>query len=304
MPAFTGWSASGASTVCTQLACMFALGSDSLCTPDSLRWTLSSTPNRQGGVALAAVQAAPDDDNAQRCDVGIAARSRVSYAATHCERLPNPLACHFSGLWNGDGDSGMDETRLVRHRRDGASSWLGPLRWRCSPAADDLSWRLLVVCLWLIPLPACLSSSKAQSHPEKAKSLSPAVQEARRLSEAFSSVADFVSGAVVSIRIEARRPRRNMPFPFFFGMPRPQQQEDDIARGNGSGVIIRNDGYVLTNNHVIDKASRIEVQLRDGRRFKAKVVGRDAATDLAVLRIPAKGLRAADVSEQGHAELL
>ena len=63
--------------------------------------------------------------------------------------------------------------------------------------------------------------------------------------------------------------------------------------GGGSGVIISSDGYILTNNHVIESASSIEVQLSNGDTYEAKVVGNDAKTDLAVLKIEASGLTAA-----------
>lgn len=66
-----------------------------------------------------------------------------------------------------------------------------------------------------------------------------------------------------------------------------------ISEGAGSGVIISSDGYIVTNNHVIDRASRISVTTNDGRNFEAKVVGRDPQTDLAVLKVEAKGLRPA-----------
>jgi len=60
--------------------------------------------------------------------------------------------------------------------------------------------------------------------------------------------------------------------------------------GLGSGVIINKDGYILTNNHVVDGADTIDVTLNDGREFRAKVVGRDPKTDVAVLKIEAKDL--------------
>lgn len=96
-------------------------------------------------------------------------------------------------------------------------------------------------------------------------------------------------------------------FEFFFGpnMPRqqsPQQEEDDKnadkkepqmrQSGLGSGVILKNDGLIITNNHVIDGADRLEVTLNDNRSFDATVVGTDATTDLAVIRIDAQELSA------------
>lgn len=72
-----------------------------------------------------------------------------------------------------------------------------------------------------------------------------------------------------------------------------------ISEGAGSGVIITSDGYIVTNNHVIDGASRISVTAGDGQSFVADVVGRDPQTDLAVLKVEAKGLRPAVFGDSG-----
>ncbi len=67
------------------------------------------------------------------------------------------------------------------------------------------------------------------------------------------------------------------------------------SHGSGSGVIIRADGYILTNNHVIQQADDIKVTLNDGRTFKGKVVGKDKFTDIALVKIEASGLKAAAI---------
>jgi len=80
----------------------------------------------------------------------------------------------------------------------------------------------------------------------------------------------------------------NSPFPF--RMPPPGGPRGDFRRqGSGSGFIIRNDGIVITNNHVVEDAKEILVTLNDKREFNAKVLGRDPKTDLAVLKIEPKG---------------
>ena len=76
---------------------------------------------------------------------------------------------------------------------------------------------------------------------------------------------------------------------FFFGIP-SEPREPQYQEGSGSGVIISTDGYVVTNNHVIDNASTVEVVLNDKRSFEAKVIGTDATTDLALLKIEANNL--------------
>ena len=79
----------------------------------------------------------------------------------------------------------------------------------------------------------------------------------------------------------------------FFGrrFQAPQQPRTPRQSGLGSGVITTPDGYILTNNHVIDGADRVRVELTDKRTFDAKVVGTDPASDLAVLKVDAQGLR-------------
>jgi S1-C subfamily serine protease len=71
----------------------------------------------------------------------------------------------------------------------------------------------------------------------------------------------------------------------FFGNQLPQQPNQENENSLGSGVIVRPDGYILTNNHVIAQADQIVVGLNDGRRAVAKVIGTDPDTDLAVIKI-------------------
>ncbi|MGI6294884.1 MAG: S1C family serine protease [Armatimonadota bacterium] len=73
------------------------------------------------------------------------------------------------------------------------------------------------------------------------------------------------------------------PFDFFFGQPEPR-------KGQGSGVIFTPDGYIVTNNHVVQDASKITVTTHDGKRYNARLIGRDARTDLAVVKIDARNL--------------
>jgi serine protease Do len=121
------------------------------------------------------------------------------------------------------------------------------------------------------------------------------------LSMAENTIADMASKAsesVVNIDISKNISipgiGANSPFQFFFGQgndpsqgmtPRKFQQH-----GSGSGVIVRQDGYILTNNHVVGQADEIKVTLNDKREFQGKVVGRDSFTDLALVKIDAKGL--------------
>lgn len=78
-------------------------------------------------------------------------------------------------------------------------------------------------------------------------------------------------------------------FEEFFGMPQ-QRRQPRQATASGSGVIISPDGYIVTNNHVVEDADKIEVKLPDKRSFEAKVIGRDANTDLALLKVSGSNL--------------
>jgi len=121
------------------------------------------------------------------------------------------------------------------------------------------------------------------------------------LSQDFSLVAERVNPVVVSISSEKVIKARNSPFgkqfkdffgndPFsrFFTIPLPQGEIRE--RGLGSGVIVSKDGYILTNNHVVAGAEKIRVTLSDKRKFKAKIVGTDKKTDVAVIKIAAHHL--------------
>ena len=117
--------------------------------------------------------------------------------------------------------------------------------------------------------------------------------------QGYADIVEKVTPAVVTIRVESKATPQltQLPFDFPFGdlfgqrggrggreMPAPTQ------RGLGSGVIVSQEGYILTNNHVVDNATKIQVELSDRRVVDAKVVGTDPASDLAVIKIESKGL--------------
>jgi serine protease Do len=124
-------------------------------------------------------------------------------------------------------------------------------------------------------------------------------QRVTQLSNSFADIIEKASPAVVKISmtriIKASDQQQNNPFtadPFFrqfFGGPnlRPRDQRE---QGLGSGVIVNPSGYILTNNHVVEKANSLKVTLSDGRDFTAKVVGTDPQTDVAVVKINSTGL--------------
>ena len=126
----------------------------------------------------------------------------------------------------------------------------------------------------------------------------------------FTKAAETSINSVVSIKSFAT-PRQQQfyggdfdPFEFFFGpgfggqgnsqrrqqQQQQQQKQEPQAKGVGSGVIISEDGYIVTNNHVIDGAEKLEVTLNDNRKFNARVIGTDPNTDIALLKISATKL--------------
>ncbi|MCW8985008.1 MAG: Do family serine endopeptidase, partial [Thermoanaerobaculales bacterium] len=112
----------------------------------------------------------------------------------------------------------------------------------------------------------------------------------------FATLAERVVPSVVSVYstdiVQPEELRREMPmnpFEFFFGpefrQPMEQPNQPMVRRSAGSGFFIDSEGELLTNNHVIDDADKIQIQLNDGTTFDVEVVGRDPATDIAVLRV-------------------
>ena len=111
----------------------------------------------------------------------------------------------------------------------------------------------------------------------------------------FTTTAEKVTKAVVHIRstddgrtASRQAPDAMDPFQFFFGPNGPRQ--DGPSQSSGSGVIINPDGYIVTNNHVVQGADIVDVTLFDNRSFKAEVIGTDPDTDLAVIKIKQSSL--------------
>ncbi len=111
----------------------------------------------------------------------------------------------------------------------------------------------------------------------------------------YSAAVKVAAPAVVNIfttqKVKQNHPLLNDPaFREFFGNQIPEQNQNQNENSLGSGVIVRPDGYILTNNHVIAQADQIVVALQDGRRAEATVIGTDPETDLAVIKIGLKDL--------------
>ncbi len=130
--------------------------------------------------------------------------------------------------------------------------------------------------------------------------------------EGFSAVVEPLLPAVVNISTSkvVKNQKSENPFfqdPFFrqfFGNPDDQQQpREQREHSLGSGVIVNPDGYILTNNHVVDGASDVQVTLSDKRQLKAKIVGTDPRTDIAVLKIPATSLSTVTLGDSAKAKV-
>ncbi|HEX4349262.1 MAG TPA: DegQ family serine endoprotease, partial [Verrucomicrobiae bacterium] len=131
----------------------------------------------------------------------------------------------------------------------------------------------------------------------------------------YAPVVEKVAPAVVKVETtttikpspQGEMPGMNDPFwQQFFGRQfrgQPQQQGPLHEHGIGSGVIITKDGYIITNNHVVDGASEVKVTMTDGREFTAKVIGRDPKSDVAVVKINADNLPTVPLADSDKVEV-
>lgn len=159
---------------------------------------------------------------------------------------------------------------------------------------------------------------------ELPENLSP-IQIARALNQAFIGVAEEVSPSVVVIRVAQKPgpaldemdesyfdmlpPEFREPFKDYFkkshpesnpGKPAPSRERPPVFDGQGSGIIIRNAGFILTSNHVVENAELIKVVLQNGKEYPAEIVGLDPDSDLAVIKIQAPALIPAKMGDSGR----
>ena len=173
------------------------------------------------------------------------------------------------------------------------------------------------VCILLVGAALELAVTALAGHPLSGSSQVPIyISQAKGADGAvlgnsmgFAAVFKPALPAVVSITSSRVVKAQQMPLfndPFFqqfFGNQFPRAPQQQRERGLGSGVIVSPDGYILTNNHVIDKATDIKVTLRDKREFPGKVVGADPKTDIAVVKITATGLPTVSFGDSSKLEV-
>lgn len=164
----------------------------------------------------------------------------------------------------------------------------------------------------IVGLNAAPSTSDSNAKVEVKRDSQP-VNRGQLEPASYSSVVKRVSPSVVKITTETKARRvgisdsdgagfDNPLFRQFFGGRIPEMQQPPQS-GLGSGVIISNDGYIATNNHVVQGADSLLVTLNDGRELKAKVVGRDPQTDIAVIKVDAKDLPAVTLADSSQIEV-
>ena len=133
----------------------------------------------------------------------------------------------------------------------------------------------------------------------KARAATPAPAAVQALPD-FAAIVEANKAAVVNITASKARSAENIPMPELFRrfqIPEMPQQPQQPAQGMGTGFIVESDGVILTNAHVVEGAPEVTVRLHDRREFKGKVLGADRATDIAVVKIEAKGLSAARLGD-------
>src|SRR5205807_10670185 len=134
-------------------------------------------------------------------------------------------------------------------------------------------------------------ASSPSVDPKQVASLEALNRERRSL---VSSVVPSVVAVKTTKKIAIERQNQLDPFGFFFRRPRGFQSPNDdalVQNSLGSGVIVTDEGHIITNTHVVDQVDEIEVQLSDGRTEKARLVGADEQVDLAVLKIDSPGVK-------------
>jgi serine protease Do len=186
------------------------------------------------------------------------------------------------------------------------------------PALRKRMCRLNLILIWFVVFSLIWPVS---TFGEDEKS----IDTLRQLGRAFAQIAEKTSPAVVAIKVEKKITITSPQSPFgfqqldpfsqdfferFFQRQFPQQrpqrrqpQRESLQIGQGSGFIVSEDGYILTNNHVLEGVDEVKVTLTDGRNFTAKIVGTDPESDVAVIKIDANNLAFLEMADSDKIEV-
>jgi Do/DeqQ family serine protease len=169
---------------------------------------------------------------------------------------------------------------------------------------------LFLIALAFASLPLRAAQPLAQPETGPTSTVPPAVADAgkdvvHQLNSAFTKVFEIVAPCVVIIEVTKKNDANDnssLDDLFFQGpqddnAPRRGPRSNQPIQSEGSGFIVRADGYIYTNYHVLEGADRVDVKLKDGREFEAKVVGTDEKTDIAVIKIEATNLPVAQFAD-------
>ncbi|WP_041769601.1 S1C family serine protease [Leptospira biflexa] len=154
-----------------------------------------------------------------------------------------------------------------------------------------VAFSFLLLGTFLSPILTCGNSSEnpLQLKADGGEKLSPAQTQAVALEDAFQEVFDKVSPSVVSIATEGTVNVPLHPFEYFFGNPQNQRKgsRQQKLSGLGSGIVLNEDGYVMTNHHVVQNMDKFTVKLKNKSEYEAKLIGSDPTADIALLKISA-----------------
>jgi Do/DeqQ family serine protease len=168
---------------------------------------------------------------------------------------------------------------------------------------------ILILVLAFASLPSRAAPPLAQPESGPTSTVPPAAADAgkdvvHQLNSAFTKVFEIVAPSVVIIEVTKKNDGENSALDdlFFQGpqddnAPRRSPRSTQPIQSEGSGFIVRADGFIYTNYHVLEGADRIDVKLKDGREFQAKVIGTDEKTDIAVIKIEAANLPVAQFAD-------
>src|SRR6266446_3536453 len=234
-------------------------------------------------------------------------RSEASHPAASTKRAAKtPTETRFKFNERISGERPTDSIPLVKLRAaaipmPGQPSGPAVLNVACSMLSNFEPMRLFSVSFLILALntvPILAATPELAPMPTvPAAAAEQGKDVVHQLNNAFAKVFETVAPSVVIIEISKKSDSESSAFEdlFFQGPPdennpRRNQRSPQPSQSEGSGFIVRPDGYIFTNFHVVEAADKIEVKLKDGREFSGKVVGTDEKTDIAVIKIDAKDL--------------